>query len=208
MSGHIKTTLRAGVCALALTGAGGAQATEGYFVEGVSARDQALGGAGIASPADALINATNPAGLVDVGHQMTGDVSLFNPTRGYDASGTMPHRARPCRERPRHLRHSRARLFASARRRPRLRHQHVRQWRHEHHLWRRPHQQRAGLRGRQRRVLRGPHRRRSQPGADLRRLRPTFRRCLHRRRAGHRRAGVLGLRAAAPWPACPPSRAN
>jgi len=89
MSGHINTTLRAGVCALALTGAGGAHATEGYFVEGVSARDQALGGAGIASPADALINATNPAGLVDVGHQMTGDVSLFNPTRGYDASGTM-----------------------------------------------------------------------------------------------------------------------
>ena len=63
-------------------------ATDGYFVEGVSARDQAMGGAGSANPADAFTTFINPAGLVDVGHQMSGDVSLFAPSRGYDATNT------------------------------------------------------------------------------------------------------------------------
>ena len=50
-----KLHLRASVCILALCAAAtGAQATDGYFVEGASAREQALGGAGMANPADAL----------------------------------------------------------------------------------------------------------------------------------------------------------
>ena len=49
----------------------------------MSAREQALGGAGSANPADALTIANNPAGLVDVGHQINMDMSLFNPNREY-----------------------------------------------------------------------------------------------------------------------------
>ena len=88
MASRMRNSFCAGVCLLALGAAttGGAQATEGYFVEGVSARDQALGGAGIANPADALTTANNPAGLVDVGHQLNADVSMFNPSREYNAS--------------------------------------------------------------------------------------------------------------------------
>jgi long-chain fatty acid transport protein len=81
--------LRTGLCALALAAAtGAAHATEGYFIEGSGARDQALAGAGMANSQDALTVANNPAGLVDVGHQINGDLSLFNPNRQYYASGT------------------------------------------------------------------------------------------------------------------------
>lgn len=67
----------------------GAHATEGYFVEGASAREQSLAGAGSANPSSAISISENPAGLVDIGRQFNGDVSLFMPWRGYDASGTM-----------------------------------------------------------------------------------------------------------------------
>ncbi len=90
MNSSFKRALCAGLSAMALS-AGAisvAHATDGYFVEGVSAREQALGGAGMANPADALTTANNPAGLVDVGRQFNGALSLFAPTRGYDASGT------------------------------------------------------------------------------------------------------------------------
>ncbi len=80
----------AGLCGVALLGGGaGAQATEGYFVEGASAREQSLAGAGSANPSTAISISENPAGLVDIGRQFTGDVSIFMPWRGYDASGTM-----------------------------------------------------------------------------------------------------------------------
>jgi long-chain fatty acid transport protein len=66
-----------------------AHATEGYFLEGASARDQGLAGIDSANPGDSLTIANNPAGLVDVGRQFNGDVSVFMPWRGYDATGTM-----------------------------------------------------------------------------------------------------------------------
>lgn len=66
--------------------AGAAHATDGYFVEGASARDQSLAGGGSANPTEALTNANNPAGLVDVGNQFNGDISLFMPWRGYSAT--------------------------------------------------------------------------------------------------------------------------
>lgn len=90
MAASMRNSLRAGICALALVTAatGVAQATDGYFMEGVSARDQALGGAGTANPTDSFTTFINPAGLVDVGHQMSGDISLFAPSRGYNATGT------------------------------------------------------------------------------------------------------------------------
>jgi len=88
MASIFKNFLRAGVCALALSAAATtvAQATEGYFVEGASARDQALAGAGMADPTEALTNANNPAGLVDVGHQLNMDVTAFMPWRGYSSN--------------------------------------------------------------------------------------------------------------------------
>jgi long-chain fatty acid transport protein len=69
--------------------AGVAHATDGYMVEGASAREQSLAGAGSANPGTAVSVSVNPAGLLDVGDQFNGDVSLFMPWRGYDASGTM-----------------------------------------------------------------------------------------------------------------------
>ncbi|MCI4680686.1 outer membrane protein transport protein [Rhodoblastus acidophilus] len=79
----------ANLAALVLTAATAAHATEGYFVEGESARQQSLAGAGSANPATALSIAVNPASLVDVGRQFNGDISAFMPWRGYDATGTM-----------------------------------------------------------------------------------------------------------------------
>ena len=80
MPSKITSPLRIGFCALVigLAAIGGASATEGYFVEG----------AGSANSQDAFTTANNPAGLVDVGHQISGDLSIFNPTRQYNASGT------------------------------------------------------------------------------------------------------------------------
>ncbi len=69
--------------------AGVAHATEGYFIEGASARDQGLAGIDSANPGDSLTIGNNPAGLVDVGTQFNGDISVFMPWRGYTASGTM-----------------------------------------------------------------------------------------------------------------------
>jgi long-chain fatty acid transport protein len=66
-----------------------ASATEGYFVQGVGARESALGGTGVADSKDALTIANNPAGLVDVGRQLNIDLSIFNPDRQYSASGTV-----------------------------------------------------------------------------------------------------------------------
>ena len=68
--------------------AGTAEATEGYFQHGFGARQQALGGAGVADSRDAMSLSLNPAGLVDVGHQFQGGASLFMPYRGYTGTGT------------------------------------------------------------------------------------------------------------------------
>ena len=90
MPAKLKNPLRIGLSVLIVSAAatGGAQATEGYFVEGNGAREQALAGADSANPQDAFTTANNPAGLVDVGHQINGDLSLFNPSRQYNATGT------------------------------------------------------------------------------------------------------------------------
>lgn len=69
--------------------AGSARATDGYFEEGVSPADKATGGAGVAEGRDALTIANNPAGLTDVGRQFNLDLTLFAPSRGYDATHTL-----------------------------------------------------------------------------------------------------------------------
>jgi long-chain fatty acid transport protein len=91
MFSHNLRALGVGLSALAFIAstAPRASATEGYFVQGVGAREEALGGTGVADSKDALTIANNPAGLVDVGRQLNVDVSIFNPDRDYSASGTV-----------------------------------------------------------------------------------------------------------------------
>jgi long-chain fatty acid transport protein len=77
-----------GLIGLTSLAVGSAQATEGYFQHGYGARQQALGGAGVADSRDAMALSLNPAGLVDVGRQFQLGASLFMPYRSYTASGT------------------------------------------------------------------------------------------------------------------------
>jgi long-chain fatty acid transport protein len=88
MTNSSQRLLRVSACALLIGMAGAAQATEGYFQEGVSPREKALGGAGVADSRDALTIANNPAGLAFVGHQLSIGLSAFSPSREYSATGT------------------------------------------------------------------------------------------------------------------------
>lgn len=62
-----------------------AKATNGYFAHGYSAAQRALGGAGTAYAADALIGTINPAGTAFVGERWDANLSLFVPLREYTA---------------------------------------------------------------------------------------------------------------------------
>ena len=88
MRSRSKFGAQTAVCALALTAASGAKATEGYFLGGYGATQTALSGAGVANPTDAMAMTLNPAGLVDVDRQFQVGASLFFPWREYDATGT------------------------------------------------------------------------------------------------------------------------
>ena len=63
-----------------------AQATEGYFQNGVGARSKGLAGAGVADSKDATAMTLNPAGLVHAGRQFNGSISIFMPFREYNAT--------------------------------------------------------------------------------------------------------------------------
>ncbi len=86
--GRVASALMLGAGARALAGTS-ARATDGYLEEGVSPADKATGGAGVAEGRDALTLGDNPAGLMDVGEQFNLDLTLFAPSRGYDATGTL-----------------------------------------------------------------------------------------------------------------------
>ena len=60
-----------------------ANATEGYFANGIGARHKALAGAGAADSRDATATTNNPAGLVHADDQITFSASLFSPDRGF-----------------------------------------------------------------------------------------------------------------------------
>jgi len=62
-------------------------ATDGYFQDGVGARNTALAGAGVADSRDATAAALNPAGLVHVGNEIDVALSFFNPSRNFAGSG-------------------------------------------------------------------------------------------------------------------------
>lgn len=67
--------------------AGTANATEGYFQNGVGARHKALAGAGSADGKDATAISLNPAGLVHADHELSIAASIFAPDRGFKGSG-------------------------------------------------------------------------------------------------------------------------
>ena len=58
---------------------GTAQATNGYFAHGYGARNQALAGAGIAFPEDALALVVNPAGITRLGARTDVGLTVFLP---------------------------------------------------------------------------------------------------------------------------------
>lgn len=65
-------------------------ATNGYFAHGYGTKNKALAGAGVALPQDAMIAATNPAGMVWVGSRYDLGLAVFSPSpRSYEPS-TVP----------------------------------------------------------------------------------------------------------------------
>ncbi len=63
-------------------------ATNGYFGHGYGTKNKALAGGGSALPQDAMIAATNPAGMVKVGERMELGLAVFSPSsRGYTVTG-------------------------------------------------------------------------------------------------------------------------
>jgi len=67
-----------------------ANATEGYFANGIGARHKALAGAGAADSRDVTATTNNPAGLVHAPDEAAISASLFSPDRGFTGSGGNP----------------------------------------------------------------------------------------------------------------------
>jgi hypothetical protein len=61
-------------------------ATNGYFSHGFGTKSKGLAGAAVALPQDAMVAATNPAGMVHVGSRWDVGLAAFNPNRGYTAN--------------------------------------------------------------------------------------------------------------------------
>ena len=74
-----------------------AQATNGYFSHGYGTKNKGLAGGGVALPQDAMIAATNPAGMVWVGSRMDIGAAIFSPLREYNVSNVSAAGAPPCR---------------------------------------------------------------------------------------------------------------
>lgn len=65
-----------------------AHATNGYFPTGYGQKNEAMGGAGVALPLDALAAANNPAGMVMVGDHTDFGLILFRPNRSTEITGS------------------------------------------------------------------------------------------------------------------------
>ena len=86
----ISTTLRAALASASLAlalASSPAQATDGYFLNGVGAKAKGMGGVAIALPQEPLSIASNPAAATEVGHGVQFDVDVFIPDRGATISG-------------------------------------------------------------------------------------------------------------------------
>ncbi|HED15240.1 MAG TPA: hypothetical protein ENI64_00250 [Gammaproteobacteria bacterium] len=67
-----------------------ANATNGYFGHGYGTANKGLAGGGVALPQDAMIAATNPAGMVFVGDRIDAGAALFSPSdRSYEAGSSV-----------------------------------------------------------------------------------------------------------------------
>ena len=89
----LSKTLFAGaaISTLALgLGISAANATEGYFANGIGARHKALAGAGAADSRDVTATTNNPAGLVHAPDEAAISASLFSPLRGFTGSAPNP----------------------------------------------------------------------------------------------------------------------
>jgi long-chain fatty acid transport protein len=71
--------------ALALV-AGGASATNGYYMHGMGTKNKGQAGAGIADPQEVLILATNPAGIAFVPESIDAGLAIFSPMREYSTT--------------------------------------------------------------------------------------------------------------------------
>ena len=58
-------------------------ATNGYFGHGYGTKNKGLSGGGVALPQDAMITATNPAGLTFVDERIELGIDFFSPVRSY-----------------------------------------------------------------------------------------------------------------------------
>ncbi|MDT8438416.1 MAG: outer membrane protein transport protein [Wenzhouxiangellaceae bacterium] len=76
--------------ALAVSLAGPAAATNGYFAHGYGTIAKGMAGAGTAWSQDALAAATNPAGMAFIGDRMDFGVELFSPRRAFTVTGGGP----------------------------------------------------------------------------------------------------------------------
>ena len=66
-----------------------AMATNGYFAHGYGTKNKGLAGGGVALPQDAMIAATNPAGMVFVGNRLDVGAAIFSPNpRSYTTTGS------------------------------------------------------------------------------------------------------------------------
>ncbi|WOX04736.1 OmpP1/FadL family transporter [Microbulbifer pacificus] len=80
-------TLAAIVCSLLFSTS--ANATNGYFMDGVGPKAQSMTGVGIALPQDSLAAATNPAGTALVGNRLDVGFTWFNPDRSARIKGNL-----------------------------------------------------------------------------------------------------------------------
>ena len=87
----MKTLTKQALACVVIAGAAmpfSAFATNGYFAHGYGTKNDGLAGGGIALPQDAMIAATNPAGMVFVGERMDVGLALFHPSpRSYTVTG-------------------------------------------------------------------------------------------------------------------------
>ncbi|MBE9563611.1 MAG: outer membrane protein transport protein, partial [Proteobacteria bacterium] len=64
-------------------------ATNGYFMHGVSTKEKGMAGAGTAYSQDALASANNPAGMAFVGERFDVGLAIFSPSpRSFTVTGT------------------------------------------------------------------------------------------------------------------------
>ncbi len=87
LSRKLLTSAAIATMVTAFVGVPVAQATEGYFQNGISARSKAMAGAGVADTRDAFGAALNPAGAIDADDQLQLNLSAFSPNRHFTGSG-------------------------------------------------------------------------------------------------------------------------